>query len=135
MHNLCVFCTFSTFAQKILKGWGWNFIWSFRKLMSSKSIMMVFMASIIRHKLCMIYALFYFFVQRSFLTKNYFLIAEINLTTWGPLYTCLVSVLLVILIRYWHTSPNIALRHLSFVVKEFSDFAMHLELNPKVWVV
>ena len=51
---------------------------------------MVFVARIIRHKLCMIYAFFDFFVQKSFLTKNYFLTAEINLTTWGPLYTCLV---------------------------------------------
>ena len=28
------------------------------------------------------------FVQKSFLTKNYFLTAEINLSTQGPLYTC-----------------------------------------------
>ena len=47
---------------------------------------MVFLAIIIRYRLCMI-----FFVQKSFLTKNYFLIVEINLTTRGPLYTCLVS--------------------------------------------
>ena len=33
---------------------------------------------------------FDFFVEKSFLTKSYFLIAEINLTTRGPLYTCLV---------------------------------------------
>ena len=26
-----------------------------------------------------------------FLTKDYFLTAERNLTTWGPLYTCLVQ--------------------------------------------
>ena len=31
-----------------------------------------------------------FFVQKSFLTRNYFLTAEINLTTRGPLHTCLV---------------------------------------------
>ena len=31
-----------------------------------------------------------FFVQKSFSTKNYLLFAKINLTTWGPLYTCLV---------------------------------------------
>ena len=31
-----------------------------------------------------------FFVQISFLIKNYILIAAINLTTWGPLYTFLV---------------------------------------------
>ena len=39
----------------------------------------------------MIYAFFLFvFVQKSFFTKNLFLFAEINLTTRGPLYTCLV---------------------------------------------
>ena len=38
------------------------------------------------HNLC----IFDFFVQKSLLTKNYFLIVEINLTTRGPLYTCLV---------------------------------------------
>ena len=39
----------------------------------------------------MIYAFFLFvFVQKSFLTKKLFLFAEINLTTQGPLYTCLV---------------------------------------------
>ena len=39
----------------------------------------------------MIYAFFLFvFVQKSFLTKKFFLFAEINLTTRGPLYTCLV---------------------------------------------
>ena len=34
---------------------------------------------------------FYFFVQKSYFTKNYFLTAKINLTTCGPLYTFLVS--------------------------------------------
>ena len=57
--------------------------------MRSKSMKMVFVARIIRHKLCMIYAFLDFFVQKSFLTKN-FLTADINLTTRGPLYTCLV---------------------------------------------
>ena len=51
---------------------------------------MVFVARMIRHKLCMIYAFFDFFVQKSFFTKNYFRTAEMNLTTRGPLYTCLV---------------------------------------------
>ena len=51
------------------------------KVMYSKSMKMVFVARIIRHKLCMIYTFFDFFVQKSFLTKNYFLTAEINLTT------------------------------------------------------
>ena len=31
-----------------------------------------------------------FSVEKSFLTKNYLLIAVINLTSWDPLYTCLV---------------------------------------------
>ena len=31
MHNSCILCTFSTFAQKISKGWGWNFTWNFGK--------------------------------------------------------------------------------------------------------
>ena len=56
---------------------------------------MVFVARIIRHKLCMIYAFFDFFVQKSFLTKNYFLTAEITLTTWGPLYPYLVQYVVV----------------------------------------
>ena len=51
---------------------------------------MVFVARIIRHKLCMIYAFFDVFVQKSFLTKDYFLTSEIDLTTLGPLHTCLV---------------------------------------------
>ena len=64
MHNLCVFCTFSTFAQKIFKGWGWNFTRSFGKVMRSKSMKMVFVARMIRHKLCMIYAFFYFLCSK-----------------------------------------------------------------------
>ena len=41
----------------------------------------------------MIYAFFLFvFVQKSFLTKNFFLSVEINLTTRSPLYTCLVLI-------------------------------------------
>ena len=58
--------------------------------MHSKSLKMVFVARIIRHELCMIYAFFDFYVQKSLLTKNYFLTAEIKLTTLVPLYTCLV---------------------------------------------
>ena len=59
MHNLCVFCTFSTFAQKIFKGWGCNFTWSFGKVMHNKLMKMVFVARIVRLKLCMIYAFFF----------------------------------------------------------------------------
>ena len=93
-HNLCVFCTFSAIAQNIFKGLGCNFTWSFGKVMRIKSLKMVFVARIIRHKLCMIYAFFDLFVQKSFLTKNYFLTAKIILTTRGPLYTCLVLIFL-----------------------------------------
>ena len=32
MHNLCIFCTFSTFTLKIFKGRGLNFPWSFVKV-------------------------------------------------------------------------------------------------------
>ena len=35
---------------------------------------------------------FDFFVQKSFLTKNCVLTAEMNLTTRGPLYTCRVMI-------------------------------------------
>ena len=62
----------------------------FGKVMRSKSAKMVFVTSIIRHKLCIIYAFFDFFFQRLFLTKNYILIAAKNLTR-GPLYTSLVT--------------------------------------------
>ena len=60
--------------------------------MHSKSMNMVFMASIIRHELCIIYAFVDFLVQISLLTNNYSLIAEIDLTSRGPLYTSLVIV-------------------------------------------
>ena len=46
----------------------------------------MFVARIVRHKLCMIYAYFDFFVQKSFLTKNYFLTAEINWTPGAIVY-------------------------------------------------
>ena len=85
------FCTFSTSAQKVFKGWGCNFTWSFSKVMRIKSSKMMLVARIIRYKLCTIYAFFDSFVQKSFLTKNYLLIAEIDFTTRGPLYTCLVD--------------------------------------------
>ena len=98
MHNLFFFCTFFTFAQKFFKGWGCNFAWSFSRVMRALSMNIVFVARIIRHKLCIIYAFFDFFVQKSFLTKNCFLTAERNLTTRGPLYTCLVQ------FRVWHFS-------------------------------
>ena len=51
---------------------------------------MLFVATLIRNKLCIIDAFFDYFFHKSFFTENYFLIAAINLTTWRPLYTCLV---------------------------------------------
>ena len=56
--------------------------------MHSKSMRMAFVARIIRHKLCLIYAFFDFFVQKSFSPKNYFLL--LNLTTRRPFYICLI---------------------------------------------
>ena len=50
----------------------------------------VFVASIIRNRLCMIYGFFIIFFKNLFLLKIIFLITAINLTTRGPLYTCLV---------------------------------------------
>ena len=50
----------------------------------------VFVASIIRNSLCIIYGFFDYFLQKSIFTENYFLVAAINLATRGPLCTCLV---------------------------------------------
>ena len=55
---------------------------------------MVCVARIIRHRLCIIYAFFDIFVQKSFMAKKYFLTAETHLTTRVPLYTCLVLLFL-----------------------------------------
>ena len=60
---------------------------------------MVFVASIIRRKLCIIYAWFYYFLQTSFFTKNYLLIAAINLTT-------LVHFMLVLFDLYSHLADR-----------------------------
>ena len=48
--------------------------------MCNKSMKMVFMASII--------SLHFFLFKNNFWPKFFFVFAEINLTTWGPLYTC-----------------------------------------------
>ena len=47
-----------------------------------------------------VYVFFIFFVQNSFLTKNYFLTAEIDLTVWDPFYTCLFFPL-IYCSRFW----------------------------------
>ena len=62
----------------------------------------MFVASIIRNRLCIIYEVFYHFFQKSLLTENYFLIDAIKLATRGPLYTCLVLSETVVL-----TSTNV----------------------------
>ena len=87
-----LFCTFSTFAQKIFKGWSCNLTWRFGKVMRIKSLKIVFVARIIRHKLCMIYAIFDFFCSKIIFDQNYFLTAEITLTSRGPLYIVLFRV-------------------------------------------
>ena len=58
--------SFFYLCSKNFEGWGWNFTWSFGKEMCSKSIKMVLVASVIRHKLCMIFAFFDFFCSKSF---------------------------------------------------------------------
>ena len=56
--------------------------------MHSKSMKMVFVASIIRHELCMIYA---FFCLKIICDQQFFYChILINLTIRGPFYTCLV---------------------------------------------
>ena len=72
MHNLCLFYTFSTFAQKIFREWGCNFTWSFGKVIHSKSVKMVFVTSIIRHKLWIIYAFFDFFCSTIIFDQKLF---------------------------------------------------------------
>jgi len=46
----------------------------------------VFVASMIRNKLCIVYACFDYFFKNYFFTENYFLIAAINLTTGSIVY-------------------------------------------------
>ena len=69
LHNLCAFCTFSISARKIFM----DEAEISHEALGSKSMKMVFVARIIRHKLCMIYALFdFFFVQKSFFDQKLF---------------------------------------------------------------
>ena len=49
---------------------------------------MVFIASIIRNELCILYAFF-----DNFFKNDFCLIAAINFTTRDPLYTCLVKLI------------------------------------------
>ena len=111
------FLHFITLAQKIFRKRGCNFTWSFRKVMCSKSVWIVYVTSIMRgisytwfmrlfifcSKIIFDQKLFFYycdkfdypgsmvyssyFVTKSFLTKDYFLIAVLDLTTLGPLHT------------------------------------------------
>ena len=55
----------------------------------------------------MIYAFFSFFCSKIIFDQNKFLLAEINLTTWGPLYTCLVYILIYIFWVGWCISLSL----------------------------
>ena len=92
MLNLCVLCTFSTFAHKVFKGWDCNFTWSFGKVMHIKSLKLVFVARII-------------IAFCDFLFKNHFrpkIIFILLRSIWLPgvycilvLFKCVCSTLLV----------------------------------------
>ena len=74
-HKLCivyVFLTFMAFSQKICNQSGWYFTWVY--------------IWIVRNRLCIIYAIFEFFVQKLFLTEMYFqthIILDPGFTGWG----------------------------------------------------
>ena len=59
-------------CSKIFKGPGWNLTSSFGKVICSKSMNMVFVASIIAHRLRMIYAFFYFFCSKIIFDQKLF---------------------------------------------------------------
>ena len=63
MHNSCVLHFFYLCSKNPL-GRGWNVTWSFGKVICSKSMKIVFLARIIRHKLCIIYAFFDFLCSK-----------------------------------------------------------------------
>ena len=65
----------------------------------------VFVASIIRHEVCMIYVFFYFSVKNNFLTRNYFLTSAINLTTWS-LSVYLMKVMQCKPVKIYHLSGS-----------------------------
>ena len=66
------FLNFFYLCSKTLKESGWNFTWSFGKIMRSKSMKMVFVASIIRYKLCMMYAFLWFFCSKIIFDQKLF---------------------------------------------------------------
>ena len=86
---------------------------------------MTFVASIIRYKLCIIYAFFDFFVQKSLLTKNYLCIAAIIVTTRGPLYTCLIVLAKIFFFNAHKTAPTI-FRSLS-ALSEFQKYVIPIK--------
>ena len=72
---------FLPLLNKSLREWGCSFPWSSGKVMRNKSVKMVFVTSII----------FWFFCSKVIFDQRLFSIAAKNLTTRGPLYTCLVE--------------------------------------------
>ena len=66
LHNLNVFCTFSTFAQKSLRDEAEISHEGFGKVMRTKSMRMMVVASIIRLKSCMIYVFLIFLFENLF---------------------------------------------------------------------
>ena len=109
MHDICIFlicfCSKIIFDQKVF-----SFCWD--KLDYPGSIVYL--------------SCFDVFVQKSFLTKNYFLTAEINLTTWGPFYTCLVCI--SILCNNW-TSTKISVLWPLFIDKVQCAFYLWAEVT------
>ena len=63
---------FYLFSKNILRDEAAIFIWSFSKVISIKSLKMVFLARIVRHKLCMVYAFFDFFCSKIIFDQKFF---------------------------------------------------------------
>ena len=59
---------------------------------------------------------FYYFVQKSLFTENYFQIAAINVATRGLLYTCLVLYFFSLILTFHNKSikffPHLSLKNL-----------------------
>ena len=60
------FFTFVTFTQKIFKELNWNALRSFDKVINTRSMMMVSLASIMRHNWCIFFHFFFYFSQKVF---------------------------------------------------------------------
>ena len=82
----------------------------------------VFVASIIRNSLCIIYVFLLFF-QKLLFTENYFLIDAINLATRGPLYTCLVhlfSIVKMIFLQMRYKRHTLSLGMIQFPIDMYN---------------